>query len=727
MLLVHHCWATRPSHWNENQLSTQSGSKIWVDPETPQEVHAWETSRGDTWELVMSDEFNTPGRSFRPGDDHMWTSIEKPDGVNAAMEIYAHNKTTTACDESHGVCSFQIELEESVIQLRVWNGFLSTPGFQNVTFFYRGGMVQSWNKFCMQGGLVEIRAQLPGALSESSGNPDISLDSSGRAQSLRYYPAWPGIWMMGNLGRAIFSGSTNRMWPFSYDACDPDTFDPKNQRISACDADPGSGMNPHQGRGAPEIDILEGGGTSVSISIQVGPGMPPEFRIIKPVGENELCVYSSSCQTPGANVPGMPESLYAKSRGHESWYQSLRYAANNFCERNASQQQSFATVDASLDAGIEDNTCSVTTCPASYDINSDLGFMNDNNDDRWGINLNGTCFSAINSYMGEFICSAGNPDPRCEPLEDGQEPRVDESSFAFQIDALSANWPVHMAAYTEYVEYQVEWVPGPDGYVRWMLAGNPLYEIPAQAVTNPPQGASVKNPAKVMIEEPLYLIFNVAMSSKWGAQPPNPKLPCRGDGMDPVANQICDALPMYLKIDYIRVYQDVSPTSTMSLGCDPETYPTRQWIFDHREEYEDEENKLVEVHGKAFCRTDLDCTTRTTHRHLDSSEVPVVLTGRCVKKRCVCLSETWTGPRCIVPRNPSAISFGPPIVVAACVGSILFVLGFASCVAICFPRKVEDEAVETEHKAKKKPQQRPQYELLRRQSSRNLHSSWMSE
>src|SRR5512145_2534873 len=71
---------------------------------------------------------------------------------------------------------------------------------------------------------------------------------------------WPGIWMMGNLGRAIFSASTNRMWPFSYDKCEPDVFNPDNQRISACDDNPGYGLNPNQGRGAPEIDLLEGGG-----------------------------------------------------------------------------------------------------------------------------------------------------------------------------------------------------------------------------------------------------------------------------------------------------------------------------------------------------------------------------------------------------------------------------------------------------------------------------------
>ncbi|KAF1782856.1 Concanavalin A-like lectin/glucanase domain [Phytophthora cactorum] len=517
----HRGWAARTSRRTDNQLVTQSGLKMWVDPDTPQERYTWETSRGDTWDLVMSDEFNTPGRSFRPGDDHMWTSIEKPDGVNDAMEVYAHNQTTTACDEAIDVCSFQIELEDSV-----------------------------------------------------------SSCKSGTATSKRQ------------------ASRTSRSH-------------------------------------------------TISSSIQVGPGMPPDFRVIPPLDDNKLCIYSSSCATPGANVPGIPESVYLGARGHQSWYQNLRYAANNFCHQNASQVQSYATVEAALSAGIEDNVCSVTTCPASLDINSDLDYMSDEGGDRWGINSNGTCFSAMNSYMGEYICSAGNPDPGCKPLDDAPVLPQDESTFAFQMDALSANWPVHMAAYIDFVEYQVEWVPGPNGYVRWMLSGDPLYEIPAKTITEPPQGASVKNPSKIMIEEPMYLIFNVAMSSKWGAQPPNPKNPCRGDGLDPVANAICDSFPMYLKIDYIRVYQDLSSDSIMSVGCDPATHPTRQWILDHLDEYEDEENKLVEVRGKAFCRTDADCTVQTAHRRSRNSSEwfsnrrsTVVLTGRCVSQRCECSSKS---------------------------------------------------------------------------------------
>ena len=69
---------------------------------------------------------------------------------------------------------------------------------------------------------------------------------------------------MGNLGRATFDRSTDGTWPWIFDECiEPGSLyceanQCTAQRISACDAEPGFGLNPHQGRGAPEIDIVEG-------------------------------------------------------------------------------------------------------------------------------------------------------------------------------------------------------------------------------------------------------------------------------------------------------------------------------------------------------------------------------------------------------------------------------------------------------------------------------------
>ncbi|KAJ0403500.1 hypothetical protein P43SY_010043 [Pythium insidiosum] len=304
---------------------TKSGIRHWVDPETPDDRQSYTSSRGRRWDLVMSDEFNEPNRDFRPGKDHLWTSLEKPDGVNGAKELYSHNMTSTECDED-GNCYFYIKIIDDVQTIKVYNMYLSPPAFQEVSFQYRAAMVQSWNKFCFQGGMLEVRAQLPGAVGKNSGNPDLAKGPSGKVEEEAFYPTWPGIWLLGNLGRAIFSASTNRMWPFSYSKCEPDVFDPSNQRISACDENPGYGLNPRQGRGAPEIDLLEGGGRAISSSLQIAPGMPDDFRFFpvnKSYDKDPYCMYPNKCETPGANSPNVPTSLYAK-RGHLSWYQKLR-------------------------------------------------------------------------------------------------------------------------------------------------------------------------------------------------------------------------------------------------------------------------------------------------------------------------------------------------------------------------------------------------------------------
>jgi hypothetical protein len=112
---------------------TKSGIKTWVDPATPEDRQTYTSSRGETWELVMSDEFNEPDRDFRPGKDHMWTSIEKPDGVNAALEIYSHDMTSTACDDK-GTCYFYIKTIDEVNTVKVYNQYKIPPGYEKAKF-----------------------------------------------------------------------------------------------------------------------------------------------------------------------------------------------------------------------------------------------------------------------------------------------------------------------------------------------------------------------------------------------------------------------------------------------------------------------------------------------------------------------------------------------------------------------------------------------------------------
>ncbi|EGZ12556.1 hypothetical protein PHYSODRAFT_514893 [Phytophthora sojae] len=502
-------------------IASRSGLSPWVDVDTPESAYNITSSRGQTWTLIMSDEFNVPGRNFSPGDDHLWTALEMPDGVNSALEYYSVNMTDTVT-ESDGRGVFRIKvMEEENISYTVWNTYAKPAGFETHSMYYRAGMVQSWNKFCFQGGRMEAVAKLPATLSSS--NPDVGNEKA-RVKTNAFYPTWPGIWLMGNLGRALFSQSTSRMWPWSYNECNEKLS--SSQRISACDGSPGHGLNPHQGRGAPEIDLLEGGGIAISTSIQVAPGMPDAFRIIPPAANDTsaYCVYTGDCTTVGANFPGIPKKTY-DARGHDSWYQGLR--SNKKCS---------------------------------------------------------------------------------SPLGAEESKRYLMEPFEYQMDAISANWPVQLAAYTSYVKYQVEWVMGSEGYIRWMLEDVVIFEIPAESIENMPQDAAKSNPKKMMLEEPMYIIFNVALSTSWGAVPPNPGSPCRGDGSDAKINAICDGFPMYMTIDYIRIYQDLSDSSTMSVGCDPSTHPTKQWIEDHIDEYETADNKWIEVHGGANCKTDRDCT-----------------------------------------------------------------------------------------------------------------------
>lgn len=172
----------------------------------------------------------------------------------------------------------------------------------------------------------------------------------------------------------------------------------------------------------------------------------------------------------------------------------------------------------------------------------------------------------------------------------------------------------------------------------------------------------------------MYLILNVAISAQWGAIPPNPGKPCRGDGADPVVNHICDSFPMFMKIDYVRLYQDVSNTSTMTLGCDPNSHPTRKWIQDHMEDYIDDVNIYREVHGAAPCSRNQDCT-------IPWSKARRFTTGFCSKRnRCVCSTKYWGGPRCTFQLASTSInptSYGPSLLV-----TILFAALAIACMIL---------------------------------------------
>jgi beta-glucanase (GH16 family) len=144
------------------------GGHALVDPETPTWAYSKPSrfGRGEM-ELVFSDEFNTEGRTFYPGDDPYWEAVDLQYWPTGDREWYDPRAITTA--NGSLTITFTADPEHGM----------------NFT----SGMMQSWNKFCFTGGLIEASVMMPG-WSNLLG-------------------MWPALWTMGNLGRAGFGATTD--------------------------------------------------------------------------------------------------------------------------------------------------------------------------------------------------------------------------------------------------------------------------------------------------------------------------------------------------------------------------------------------------------------------------------------------------------------------------------------------------------------------------------------
>lgn len=198
-----------------------------IDPDTPKRAMTRKSEfDGSTLKLVFSDEFNKDNRTFYPGDDPYWTAPNFWYGATQDLEWYDPDAVTT------GGGTLQLKLD----------------AFPNHGLQYRSGMLNSWNQTCFKGGVFEVSVSLAGP----AGAPGL----------------WPGAWTMGNLGRPGYLSTTDGVWPYTYDSCDvgitpnqsatDGTSYLPGQRLSKCTCPGDSHPSPGTGRGAPEIDILEG-------------------------------------------------------------------------------------------------------------------------------------------------------------------------------------------------------------------------------------------------------------------------------------------------------------------------------------------------------------------------------------------------------------------------------------------------------------------------------------
>ena len=132
-----------------------------IDRDTPDSAKTRTGFDGQEYELVFSDEFNTDGRTFYPGDDPFWEAADLWYGSTADQEWYDPKQVYT----QNG--ALQIVMD-SVTDTSINHGL---P--------YRSGMLQSWNKFCFTSGYIEVSITLPGPDSNTKGYVSSCVQRSG--------------------------------------------------------------------------------------------------------------------------------------------------------------------------------------------------------------------------------------------------------------------------------------------------------------------------------------------------------------------------------------------------------------------------------------------------------------------------------------------------------------------------------------------------------------------
>lgn len=114
-------------------VPTTPGGQSVIDPDTPLSARSTKSMYGEQWQLVFSDEFNKNGRTFYPGDDPFWEAVDLHYWLTNDLEWYSPDMITT---------------EGGSLKITMDN--IPTHNLN-----YRSGMLQSWNKLCFTGGLLE--------------------------------------------------------------------------------------------------------------------------------------------------------------------------------------------------------------------------------------------------------------------------------------------------------------------------------------------------------------------------------------------------------------------------------------------------------------------------------------------------------------------------------------------------------------------------------------------
>jgi beta-glucanase (GH16 family) len=114
----------------------------------------------------------------------------------------------------------------------------------------------------------------------------------------------------------------------------------------------------------------------------------------------------------------------------------------------------------------------------------------------------------------------------------------------------------------EYQIYAFEYTPGAEGDVTWFVGGDKTWTLDARAV-----GPNGNIGQRVIPTEPMYPIINFGISNSFAM--------INWTGL-------ATTFPATMRVDYLRIYQN---PDNISITCDPEDYPTTEYIKKHPEPY----------------------------------------------------------------------------------------------------------------------------------------------
>ncbi|KAG9062003.1 hypothetical protein KI688_006723 [Linnemannia hyalina] len=211
-----------------------------VDKDTPQDKRTTIARDGGLWDLVFSDEFNLDGRNFAPGQDPHWEAVNLPASTAMkTLENYSSDQVTTKNGQ------LEITLQRDPARPSPSGAkFQKRDGSSSGAWKYTSGMLQSWNKMCFQGGILEVAVSLPGSPTKAG--------------------LKPRVFVLGNLARYGYPASMAGVYPSSssssstssFTKCNPTSTNSTVQRLNGCSSVTDTTLG-HKSRGAPEMTLLE--------------------------------------------------------------------------------------------------------------------------------------------------------------------------------------------------------------------------------------------------------------------------------------------------------------------------------------------------------------------------------------------------------------------------------------------------------------------------------------